>query len=414
MSARFASILLAASAALAQNYDLLLKGGRVIDPKNKIDAVMDVAVSNGKVARVAADIPAAQARRVADVKGLYVAPGLIDIHVHVFTRPPDTPGLERSSSVSPDGFSFRAGVTTVVDAGTTGVKTFPMFLEQVVNRSQTRVLALLNIVAAGMGTGQEDDPRQLDAPAAAAMAKAHRGTIVGFKSAHYGGPGWESIDKAVEAGRAADMPVMVDFGYMNRTRNLGTLMRDKLRAGDIYTHCYSGHREELLANGKVNPAMAAGRKRGIFFDIGHGAGSFYWYVAVPAYEQGFRPDSISTDLHTGSMNAGMKDMANVMAKLLNLGSPIQEVVAMSTWNPARQIKRPDLGHLGVGAVADIAALRVDQGSYGFIDSAGAANSGGQNLVCELTVRSGRVVWDLNGRAARNWKAFPYDRKTWTK
>jgi dihydroorotase len=158
--------------------------------------------------------------------------------------------------------------------------------------------------------------------------------------------------------------------------------------------------------------MIEGRKRGIWFDIGHGAGSFYWYVAVPAYEQRFSPDSVSTDLHTGSMNAGMRDFLNVASKLLNLGSPLAEVIRMSTWTPAQEILRPQLGHLDVGAEADIAVLRLHRGSFGMVDSAGARKDGDRQLVCEMTVRAGRVVWDLNGRDATDWKLFPYDRKTW--
>jgi dihydroorotase len=392
-----------------QSYDLILKRGRVIDPRNGLNAIRDIAISAGKIARIDLNIPAEQARQTVNVQGMYVTPGLIDIHVHVFPRP-GMPGLERDSSVQPDAFSFRSGVTTVVDAGTTGVKTFPTFKKQVIDKSQTRVLALLNIVSAGMGTGQEDDPKQLDVEAAAKMARENRGTIVGFKSAHYGGPGWESVEKAVAAGKLADLPVMIDFGYLNKTRNINTLLLDKLRPGDIYTHCFSGHREELTPDGKVNPALFAGR----IFDLGHGAGSFYWYVAVPALQQGFAPDSISTDLHVGSMNAGMKDMANTMSKVLNLSVPFEQVIAMSTWNPAKEIKRTDLGHLTVGAEADIAVLRVDRGSFGFIDSAGAANTGTQNIVAELTLRKGKVVWDLNGRAATNWKSYSYEKKSWAK
>jgi dihydroorotase len=269
---------------------------------------------------------------------------------------------------------------------------------------------MLNIVGAGMNTGREDDPAEMDAAAAAKTAKANPDVIVGFKSAHYSGPGWESIDNAVKAGRLANLPVMVDFGYINQIRNIRTLLEDKLRPGDIYTHCYSGHREELLADGKVNPAMINGRKRGVIFDVGHGAGSFYWNVAVPSFQQGFYPDSISTDLHTGSMNSGMKDMANVMSKVLNLGTPFDEVIRMSTWNAANEIRRPKLGNLDVGAEADVAVLRVDKGRFGFIDSAGAVNSGTQSIVCELTLRQGKVAWDLNGRAAENWKTFHYTKR----
>jgi dihydroorotase len=407
------AILAAVSNAQTPAYDLLLKGGHVIDPKNRVNAPMDVAIANGRIARVAADIPASQSKKTVDVTGLTVTPGLIDIHAHVYPRP-EVKSVERDSSVQVDAHSFRSGVTTVVDAGTSGWRTFPDFKSRVIDKALTRVLALLNISGAGMGTGKEDELSELDPAAAAKTAIANRGVIVGFKSAHFAGPGWESIDAAVKAGKEADMPVMVDFGYLNKTRSLSTLLLDKLRAGDIYTHCYSGHREELLADGKVNPAMTTGRKRGIIFDVGFGAGSFYWYVAVPALEQGFPPDSISTDLHSGSMNGGMKTMATAMSAVLNLGSPLDQIIAMSTWNPAKEIKRTDLGHLDVGAEADVVALRIDKGKFGFVDSAGAVNTGTQNIVAELTLRKGKVVWDLNGRASENWKVFPYNRKKWEK
>jgi dihydroorotase len=315
--------------------------------------------------------------------------------------------------VQPDAFSFRSGVTTMVDAGSSGAHTFDDFRDRIIRHSKTRVLAFLNIVGAGMGTGKEDDPAQLDADAAARVAKANPDLIVGFKSAHYAGPGWESVANAVKAGEATKLPVMVDFGRINATRNINTLFLDKLRPGDIYTHCYSGHRQELLDNGKLNPAMEAGRKRGIIFDLGHGAGSFYWYVAVPAYAEHFYPDSVSTDLHINSMNAGMMDMAHSMSKLLNLGSPLTDVVRMSTWNPAKEIHRPQLGNLDEGADADIAVLRLDHGKFGMVDSAGARKFGDKMLTCELTVRAGKVVWDLNGRAAQDWEKFPYQKHTWT-
>lgn len=396
-----------------QTYDLLLKGGLVVDPKNSVNAVRDVAISAGRIAKVAADIPASSAKRTVDLKGFTVTPGLIDIHVHVYQRP-EQRSIERDSSVQIDAHSFRSGVTTVVDAGTAGWRNFADFKARAIDKAQTRVLALLNISGSGMGTGKEDELAELDVAAAVRTAKAHRNLIVGFKSAHFGGPGWESIDAATKASKETDLPVMVDFGYMNNVRNLTTLLGDKLRAGDIYTHCYSGHREELLANGKVNPAMFTGRKRGIFFDVGFGAGSFYWYVAAPALQQGFPPDSISTDLHTGSMNAGMKDMANSMSSVLNLGATFEQVIAMSTWNPAKEIKQPTLGNLDVGSEADIAVLKVEKGDFGFVDSAGASFRGTQRIVAELTVRKGRVVWDRNGRASTDWKSHPYDRKKWTK
>jgi dihydroorotase len=298
----------------------------------------------------------------------------------------------------------------MVDAGSSGWRNFPDFKQRVIDRARTRVLALLNIVGGGMGTNNEHDPADMDADAAIKLAKAYPDLIVGFKSAHYNGPGWPAIDNAVKAGRALDLPVMVDFGTINKERNLDILLGDKLRAGDIYTHCFSGHRAELLPDGKLNPAMWTGRKRGIIFDIGHGAGSFYWWVAVPAYEQKFYPDSISTDLHTGSMNAGMKDMIHTMSKILDLGSPLEEVIRMSTWNPAREIHREQLGHLTPGAEADITVLRLETGDFGYLDAAGARRPARQRLANEMTVRAGSVVWDLNGRAATAWQSFPYKKR----
>ena len=397
-------------AAQEPAYDLLIKGGHVIDPKNNLSRVSDVAVAGGKIARVAPGIPAAQAKVVADASGLYVTPGLIDIHAHVYTGTPMRASLRADSNVQADVISFRSGVTTLVDAGTSGWRTFPEFKKHVIDRVETRVLAMLNIVGEGMGgAAGENDPASMDAEATARVAKEYREIVVGIKSAHYAGPGWHSIDNSVKAGNLADIPVMVDFGTVTAERNLDVLLRDKLRPGDIYTHCYSGHRDELL-HGKTNPAMEAGRKRGIFFDVGFGAASFYWFVAVPLTQQKFFPDSISTDVHLRSVNAGMKDMLQAMSKILALGAPLEEVIRMSTVNPARQIKRPQLGTLDVGAEADIAVLRLDRGKFGLLESAGARYAGDRLLANEMTVRAGKVVWDLNGRAAQDWKAFPYRKR----
>jgi dihydroorotase len=400
-------LILVISAATAQpHYDLLLKGGHVIDAKNRIDDVRDVAIEGGRIARVAPKIDPSEARKVVDVAGLYVTPGLIDIHVHVFKRSNPPPGAQ-DESVIPDAFSFRSGVTTMVDAGSSGWKDFADFRDHVIKPARTRVLAFLNIVGAGMGTGHDNDAAEMDAEAAARIAKENPDIIVGFKSAHYQGPGWPSIDNAVKAGNLAGLPVMVDFGQITRERNIDTLFLDKLRPGDIFTHCFSGHREETLENGKLNPAMAEGRKRKIIFDIGFGAASFYWYVAVPAYQAGFYPDSISTDLHTHSMNGGMKNFLNVVSAILALGSPLADVIRMATWAPAQEIKRPQLGNLDVGAEADIAVLRVEKGHFGMLDSAGARMAGTERLVCEMTLRKGQTAWDLNGLASEDWQNFPY-------
>ncbi len=394
-----------------QSWDLLLKGGRVIDPKNNVDGVFDVAIAGGKIARAGPNLPSGQAKRVADVSGLIVTPGLIDIHVHVYAGTGIKRAYTGDLSVYPDPMSFRTGVTTMVDAGSAGWRNFADFRQRVIDRAATRVLALVNICAEGMGpiAKDENDPAGMIAAEAAKVAKANSDVVVGIKTAHYSGEGWYSVDRAVEAGRLANIPVMVDFGYTTEERNLRTLLEDKLRAGDIYTHCYAGHRDELL-DGKVNPAMVNGRKRGVIFDVGHGGGSFYWNIAVPMTKQGFWPDSISTDLHVGSMNSGMKDMTNVMSKILNLGAPLADVIRMSTWSPAQEIRRTEFGHLTEGAVADVTVLRLDKGAFGFLDSAGARFSGPQRLTAEITILKGEVKWDLNGRAAADWTSFKYQKR----
>jgi dihydroorotase len=239
-------------------------------------------------------------------------------------------------------------------------------------------------------------------------ALRHRGLIVGVKTAHYEGPEWTPVERAVEAGTRAGVPVMVDFGANRPERPISELLGRKLRPGDIYTHCYSGLRREQEESGRLNPAMWEGRKRGVIFDVGHGGGSFAWRVAVPAAKEGFAPDSISTDLHIGSMNAGMKDMLNVMSKFLALGLPIEDVLARSTWNPAREIRREELGHLSVGAPADVAVLRLETGRFGFVDSFGGRLRADRKLVCELTLRDGKVAYDLNGLARPDWETLPKD------
>ena len=392
-----------------QKYDLLLKGGHVIDPRNRISAVRDVAVASGKVAAVAASINPADALKVVDVSGLYVTPGLIDIHVHVFAGTGERGSYAGDNSVYPDGFTLRSGVTTVADAGCSGWRNFEDFKQRIIDRSKTRVLAFLNIVGNGMRGGRfEQDLADMEAKPTADMALRHKDVVVGVKTAHYSGPEWAPVERAVEAGTLASIPVMVDFGSNRPERPMSELVTKKLRPGDIYTHVYSGLRDEQDASGQVNPALWEARKRGVIFDVGHGGGSFLWRIAMPAVKAGFLPDSISTDLHIGSMNAGMKDMLNVMDKFLAMGLSLDDVMLRSTWNPAKEIGRQELGHLSPGAVADIAVLRVEKGSFGFVDMYGARLKGTQKLANELTLRDGKVVYDLNGITRPDWGTLPKD------
>ncbi|MFB3828180.1 MAG: amidohydrolase/deacetylase family metallohydrolase [Bryobacteraceae bacterium] len=396
----------AACQAPAQTYDLLLKGGHVIDGKNGISAIRDVAIAGGRIAAVQPDIPPARARKVVDAAGLYVTPGLVDMHVHVYAGTGQRGAYSGDNSVYPDGFTFRAGVTTVVDAGSSGWKNFPDFKDRVIDRSRTRVLAFLNIVGPGMGGKIEQSLQEMDAKAAAEQALRYKDVIVGIKSAHYAGPEWTAVDRAVEAGNIAGLPVMVDFGDFRPERPFQELVTRRLRPGDIYTHTYLGAVPMLDGDGRVLPYLFEARKRGVIFDVGHGGGSFLWRQAVPAMRQGFKPDSISTDLHIGSMNSGMKDMLNLMSKFLTMGMPLEEVVQRSTWTPAQEIRRTGLGHLSVGAPADVALLRLRTGEFGFVDVYGARLRGTRKLECEMTILEGRIVWDLNGMAREDWETLP--------
>jgi len=408
MKGRLLLAVLSVSQVFAQqDYDLLLKGGHVIDGRNKLSAVRDVAIKDGKIAAIGTNIPAARALKAVDVSGLYVTPGLIDIHVHVYAGTGEKGSYAGDLSVYPDPFTYRNGVTTVVDAGSSGWRNFEDFKQRIIDRSQTRVLAFLNIVGSGMRGGKfEQNLEDMEAKPTADMAMKYKGLVVGVKTAHFNGPEWKPVDQAIEAGKLAGIPIMVDFGRAYPERSLAELVTNKFRPGDIYTHCYAGGGRGELIDGKVNPAILPAQKRGVIFDLGHGGGSFVFRTAVQAFKEGFYPNSISTDLHVSSMNAGMKDMLNVMSKLLALGMSLDDVIIKSTWNPAHEIQHDELGHLSVGAIADVAALQAMKGKFGFTDQNGARLDGNQKLVAELTIRDGKVVYDLNGLTRERWDKIP--------
>jgi dihydroorotase len=396
------------STARGPIYDLLLQGGHVLDDKNHVDAIMDVALRNGKVAKVAEHILATDALKAIDVKGLYVTPGLIDIHVHVYAGTGERGSYAGDYSVPPDGFTFRVGVTTVVDAGCSGWRNFEDFKQRIIDRSKTRVFAMLNIVGSGMrGPKYENNTADMDGEATAAMALKYPQTVVGIKTAHFEGPEWTPVEQAVIAGTKANIPVMVDFGADRPTRPIYDLLTVKLRPGDIYTHMYSGLRHEQDPD-TLGPSKAfiEGRKRGIFFDVGQGGGSFKWSLAVPMIKDGFIPNSISTDLHVTSMNSAMKDELNVADKIMAIGVPLKEVVAEMTSHPAHEIKHEELGNLSEGSIADVAVLRVEKGKFGFTDMVNTRLDGTEKLICELTIKDGKIVYDLNGISTDLWTAPP--------
>jgi dihydroorotase len=391
----------------AQNYQMVIKGGHVIDPKNNIDELMDVAVQDGKIAKVAKNIDATGASQVVDAKGLLVVPGLIDIHGHNFygTRPNSylSDGLV---AVDPDSFTFRVGVTTIVDCGGPGWKNFHVFKENIIDHSKTRVLAFLNIVGEGMrGGAYEQDTSDMNAALTAEVALKYKEHIVGFKVAHYAKRDWIPVDRAVQAGNITDMPVIIDFGgsMAFAPLRLRELFFDHLRPGDIYTHVFAelgGAREPVVdyQTRKFKPFVREAQERGIIFDVGYGGASFDFRQAIPSLEAGFFPNTISTDLHKGSMNAAMKDMLNVMNAFMAMGMEIPHIIQASTWNPAKAIKREELGHISEGAIADLALIQVRQGQFGIWDKNGYKLDTDKRFECEMTIKDGTIVYSLNGRS----------------
>ncbi len=382
----------------AQTVDLLIKGGHVIDPKNNINSVMDVAITAGKISQVAVNIPATSSKRIINAKGLYVTPGLIDMHAHHFAGISE----ERNGDPMPDDFTFRTGVTTSIDAGSSGWKSFNAFKAHTIDKSKTRVLAWLNIVGEGyLGrVPWEQNTGDMDARLTAMSAEQNKKYIIGIKVSHYKGGDWISIDRAEEAGKIAKLPVMVDFGEHSPPQSIEELFTKHFRPGDIFTHCFAAgaaNRETIVdENGKVKPFVFEAQKNGIIFDVGHGAGAFAFSQAVPALKQGFVPNSISTDFNNGSKNGAMKDMLNVMSKFMAMGMDLQTVIKLTTMAPAKQIQREELGNLSVGAEADVAVFSVRKGDFGFTDVRRAKVKGTEKLEAELTIRAGNIVWDLNG------------------
>ena len=404
----------------AQEIDVLLKGGHVIDPKNNINSKMDVAIKDGKIFRVAADIPSSTSSRTVDVSGLYVSPGFIDMHVHVFagTQEPGFTGFGITNgfgSVAPDDFSFRSGVTTMVDAGSSGWRNFHTFKKQTIDNSQTRVLAFISIAGNGMlGTVHAQDTSDMNPVATAFVMKEYPDIIVGIKAHHYQGHNFVPVDRAIAAGNLTDKPIIVDFGSSTPKLSIEELFMKHFRPGDIFTHTYSGGAASEIApggresvvdvNNKVKPFIFEAQKSGRIFDVGHGGGAFVWATAINSIKQGFLPNTISTDLYRSSRNAGMKDMANVMSKFLAMGMSIQDVILRSTWNPAQAIKHPELGNLSVGADADVTVFNLKDGKFGFMDARGSVLNGSKKLEAELTLRAGKIAWDLNGISGPQWDA----------
>ena len=389
--------------------DLLLTGGRVIDPANGVDGQADVALGGGKVIAVGPNLNAPEGVKTIDVSGKIVTPGIIDMHVHCFDR-----HAHSRLSLNPIVNTFSCGVTTIVDAGTAGWRDFAQFKEEIIDTAKIRILSYVNIVARGMLGPWEHEKAQFRPKPAAAIAEEFKEVVVGIKTAHYwaGKPfdadhqPWMAVDAALEAAELCGMPIMVDFYPWLPERPYPTLILEKMRKGDIHTHVFAQQFPIITQEGKVYDHMWKARERGVVFDVGHGAGSFWFRNAVPAIEQGFIPDSISTDLHTGNVYGAVIDMLTTMNKIHNLGVPLADVIEMSTIAPAREIGHPELGTLTAGSDADVAVFTLEEGDFSYIDCSRLRFDGTSKLTCDLTIRAGEIVFNPTGIGQPDWTTDP--------
>ncbi len=378
-------------------YDLVLKGGRVVDPALGIDAICDIAFADGKVAAVAEEIDPSSANESRSVDGLIITPGLIDLHTHVYWG-------ATSLGVKPEAVARRSGTTTLVDAGSAGPGNFAGLKSFMIEPAAVRILAYLNISFAGIFgavapqrgevVGECADLRLLDAVACLDVAQANRDVVVGIKvrlgRMAGGTSGIAPLDLALEVAGELDLPVMthIDLPPPSRREVL-----ERLRPGDILTHCYRPFpNAPVTGSGRILPEMTEARERGVIFDVGHGVGSFSFAMARASLEEGFAPDVISSDVHVFSYDGPAFDVAVTMSKYLCLGMPVDEVVRAATIAPADVMRRPELGSLAVDTVGDAVAFRLEEGKFDYYDAVGEVLVGDRQLVPELIVVDGRV-WE---------------------
>lgn len=392
-------------------YDLILKGGRVIDPASALDAQRDIAVGDGKIALVEEHI-SAKARKIVDVSDLVIVPGLLDCHCHIYPCFPQE--ADRLYNINADAHMLQAGVTTAIDAGTCGWRDFQHFKEQVIDCSEVRVLAMINIAAGGMVRMQSEQTLSEFHPGVVAeIAKAYSDVVVAIKTAHYwthrpfteAHPPWASVDATLKAGELSGKPCMFDFFPWLPERPYEGLL-SRMRPGDMHTHMYAQQFPVLDQEGRVNDCILKARRRGVRFDLGHGAGSFWFRNAVPAFQQGFGPDTLSSDLYMENIHGSALNVLNIMSKYMCIGMTLEEVIARATCIPARQFGHAELGTLSVGSCADIAVLRVHEGKYAYTDCGHARLDGKWKLECAMTVREGRIVYDPSGMSMPLWTEAP--------
>jgi len=373
------------------SYDLILRGGRVIDPSQKLDAIYDVAFSQGKVARVGPALQADVAADIRDVSGAIVVPGLIDLHTHVYWG-------GTSLGIDAEDFCRRSGVTTAVDTGSAGPGNFAGFRKHVIERSDVRILAYLHVSFAGIYAfasrimvGESEDMRLMAPVDAVEVAKANRDIVVGIKvrvgARASGRSGTAPLDVALQVAEEVGVPVMA---HIDEPPPSYDEVIARLRPGDVLTHSFRPFpNSPATAQGTVKRAVMDARRRGVLFDIGHGKGSFAFRTARAMLANGFLPDTISSDVHALSINGPAYDQVTTMSKFLCLGMPLVDVIAASTVNAAFALQRPELGSLKAGSVGDATVLSVEDGQFDYVDVVGEHLTGDRRIVSEGVVIGGQ-------------------------
>ena len=382
------------------DYDLVLQGGRIIDPAQGIDRTADIGIRGPRVAAIENRIPAQSALRVIDASDCLVVPGLIDLHTHCWWG-------GNLLSLDPDAHLSATATTTWIDAGTAGGAAFAGFRRYVIETARTRIRAYINVSLPGLLTAGgpcHDRAQYMDLDVLCRVIDENRDVILGVKvlasGPKVGDLGILPVRMAVEAGEAAGLPVMCHIGAA--PPGLEAVL-DLLRPGDIVTHCYKGNRACLLTAGdRVRESAKRARGQGVFYDVGHGVGSFAWGTARAALEQGFPPDAISTDLHNESLPGPAKSMCWVMSKLLHLGMDLTDVIRLSTAGPAQIIGLDkEIGTLRAGACADVAVLRLEEGEFPALDCVGVEETMARRLTVAAAIRAGEPVQPLGSEQAEN-------------
>jgi len=372
-------------------YDLILRGGRVIDPSQRLDQVTDVAFSQGKVARIGSELKAQSGTDIRDVSGFVVTPGLIDLHTHVYWG-------GTSLGIDAEEFCRRSGVTTAIDTGSAGPGNFLGFRKHVIERSQVRILAYLHVSFAGIYAfsprimvGESEDIRLMAPNDAVEVASANRDIIVGIKvrvgARASGRSGTAPLDIALQVADEVGMPLMA---HIDEPPPSYDEVIARLRPGDVLTHAFRPYpNSPATAQGTVKPAVREARRRGVLFDIGHGKGSFAFKTARAMLANGFLPDTISSDVHALSINGPAFDQVTTLSKFLCLGMPLADVIAASTINAALALQRPELGSLRPGSVGDATILSVKDGHFDYVDVVGEHLTGDRKIAAEGVVIAGR-------------------------